>query len=331
MIAHTSNQVATFVRPATGVAIAIALLALLALPSGARADLLVSGASNDQIRSIDETTGNDLGQFFTGTAPNGPTGMAFGPDGSIYVVEIVGERVSRYDATTGAFLNVVVSSTDAGATDSAPEDLAFGPDGNLYVSDRLLDNVRRFNPTTGALIGTFASGNGLDNATGIHFQDGFLMVTSGGTADKVMRFNQTTGAFVSEAVVGGTAPFDSLMGPFGDLWVADLSADTIRRFDGFSNTLLQTYSVSATLDGPYDLEFQGDVLYATGLLSNNIVRFDVTAGAFAFKDTFTSGLGDSARMLFPATAGGAAPEPSTLVLAVFGLVGFALRRRRRNR
>jgi len=92
-----------------------------------------------------------------------PWGLAFGPDGDLYVVDddseyFVHVGVFRYDGTTGAEKGLFV---EAGPdTDLIePRYLTFGPDGNLYVTDAQDGSVRVFNgpltPNPGAFQGVF--------------------------------------------------------------------------------------------------------------------------------------------------------------------------------
>src|SRR5262249_23185744 len=59
-------------------------------------------------------------------------GLAFGPDGNLYVTSTATNQVLEYNGSTGAFLQAFVSAGSGGL--SVPRGLTFGPDGNLYVS-----------------------------------------------------------------------------------------------------------------------------------------------------------------------------------------------------
>lgn len=74
---------------------------------------------DDPLTTPDETGGLDA-----------PTGLAFGPDGRLYVASGNTDSVLRYDATTGAFVDVFVAS-GAGGSDF-PTFLAFRPDAAVY-------------------------------------------------------------------------------------------------------------------------------------------------------------------------------------------------------
>ncbi|MEU0147491.1 SMP-30/gluconolactonase/LRE family protein [Streptomyces sp. NPDC006288] len=72
----------------------------------------------------------------------GSNGIAFGPDGRLYVAEFLGGRISAVDLDAGE-LDVVVP---AGGPVESPDDLAFGADGSMYVADLVPGRVWRRSP-----------------------------------------------------------------------------------------------------------------------------------------------------------------------------------------
>ena len=83
----------------------------------------------------------------------GPRGVAFGPDGSLFVASFNTNQVLHYDGSTGAFLGTFVAAGDHGL--NLPRDLVFGPDGNLYVGSFGSGDVFRYNGSTGAFVDDF--------------------------------------------------------------------------------------------------------------------------------------------------------------------------------
>lgn len=137
------------------------VLAALLVPSAARADKLVVVAG--------------------GTNPDGspalvqPFGVDFGPDGTIYVVEMAkGERLRAITpdgklVTLAGTLGKKGDGGDGGpgerATFNGMHSLAVGPDGVVYLADTWNNRVRTFDPkskTVSAFAGTGEKGYGGD-------------------------------------------------------------------------------------------------------------------------------------------------------------------------
>ncbi|CAM5512283.1 hypothetical protein SALBM311S_05750 [Streptomyces alboniger] len=73
----------------------------------------------------------------------GSNGVAFGPDGRLYVAEFLAGRISALDIATGD-LDVIVPMD--GPVQS-PDDLAFGADGSMYIADLVPGRVMVPTPT----------------------------------------------------------------------------------------------------------------------------------------------------------------------------------------
>lgn len=72
----------------------------------------------------------------------GSNGVAFGPDGRLYVAQFLAGQISAVDITSRD-IEVVVP---AGGPVQAPDDLAFGPDGSMYITDLVPGRVWRHGP-----------------------------------------------------------------------------------------------------------------------------------------------------------------------------------------
>ncbi len=72
----------------------------------------------------------------------GSNGVAFGPDGRLYVAEFLAGRISAVDLARGDVERIVAP----GGPIEAPDDLAFGADGAMYVTDLVPGRVWRRSP-----------------------------------------------------------------------------------------------------------------------------------------------------------------------------------------
>lgn len=94
-----------------------------------------------------------------------PNSLVFGADGNLYIAwedianplpsSHLAGVVSRYNGSTGAFIDFFVPSGSHGLTEA--QGLAFGPDGNLYVGSGDTGEVFRFNGQNGAFIDVFVA------------------------------------------------------------------------------------------------------------------------------------------------------------------------------
>lgn len=180
---------------------------------GPDAKLYVACFGDNSIGRIDPATGLGLGSFVLGGSGGlvNPRGLAFGPDGDLYVSSGSGE-ILRFDGTTGAFVGVFVDTGGNGGGPVDPYGLAFDG-GLLYVASYFPSEVRAFDATTSAYVSTpVASGaGGLSGPTALAFgPDGELYVTSRND-DAVRRYDGVTGAFLGVFVAPGSGGLD---GPF---------------------------------------------------------------------------------------------------------------------
>jgi DNA-binding beta-propeller fold protein YncE len=173
-----------------------------------------------------------------------PWGLAFGPDGNLYVANVSGSEPAiaqisgPFSTSPGAWKPFVSAGTFY--------DLAFGPDGNLYAAGR--GAVRRYDIVTGALIDEFTSGYELHETRGIAFgPDGRLYVSNydgcvagpagcTGTRGEIVRFDNLAGEFVDVFVRSGAGglqwPWKVAFGAGGELLVVNWteSGNNILRF-----------------------------------------------------------------------------------------------------
>jgi RHS repeat-associated protein len=157
----------------------------------------------------------------------GPTAVAVGPDGSLYIADNFNQRVRRVDTagliTTIAGTGAVGNDGDGGRATAATlihlNDLAVAPDGALYLATG--SRVRRIGPD--GIITTVAGGGELEPAE-----------ADGGPAVDAKLFDVS----------------DVALGPDGSLYLADSGHHRIRRVD--------TSGIISTVAGNGVAGFSGD-------------------------------------------------------------------------
>jgi hypothetical protein len=125
---------------------------------------LAVSTGTDRVFRFNGTTGAALGSFIRDT----PEGVAYGPDGALYIAQRISGNIVRRSA--GGTLTEFVPMGSGGL--ASPTDIAFGPDNNLYVLSNGGDRVLRFDGTTGAFLDTFvtAGAGGLSNGSYLAFE-----------------------------------------------------------------------------------------------------------------------------------------------------------------
>ena len=224
-------------------------IALVKGPDGA---LYVSTHdSPSSVIRVDRATGAPLGVFASGGGLSGAAGVAFGPDGNLYVGSRFTSSVIRYNGSIGGFIDTFVASGSGGL--SGTEALLFGPDGNLYVTtDSFGNRVLRYNGVTGAFLGVFATAPSLSGAQSMIFgPDGHLYV-AGNSSNNVVRFNGSTGAFKDVFASGIPGANGLAFGPDGNLYVARQGANKISRFNGTSGAFIGDFR---SVTGPFGIMF----------------------------------------------------------------------------
>jgi outer membrane protein assembly factor BamB len=295
----------------------VALLAILAgVPiSAAFAEVLLIGDnSNGVIRRYDSSTGAYLGIFASGGGLTYASGMAYGPDGNLYVGDFYSKSILRYGGRTGAFLGVFATAPDQ------VFDVTFGPDGNLYVG--LSGTVVRYNGTTGAPMGQFTAPKYV--CGGMTFHDGSFFVSYlGNTSGELLQYTATTGALIGTLYhdFSANGPRGPRFGPDGNLYVPDWQTPHIAKFDGTTlayqgnivNDGTHYYPMALWFNSQGQLYVLEDNLEGSG---GSVAIYDLATGAFQ-RQLFAPGAGGLGRA--SAMISMPPPPPPTVYVATNGV------------
>ncbi len=189
-----------------------------------------------------------------------PSGIALGPDGSLYFADINNSRIRRIDPigiiTTVAGTGNPAFSGDGGpavAANVSPVGVAFGSDGSLYIADAGTQRIRRVG--SDGIITTVAGG-GVQNAD--------LSGGDGGPA---------VGAYMQQ-------PSGIALGPDGNLYIADIGHHRIRRVA----SALPGFSASDVLLSSED----GSEAYAFNASGRHLKTLDALNGAVRYQFAYDS-------------------------------------------
>lgn len=307
----------------------------------ALAGLLVSSIGTNSVLEYNSTTGAFIGTFASGHGLVGPEGLAYGPDGNLYVAtrDINNDGIGgvlKFDGSTGAFLGTVIAPTLYD-----PMGITFGPNGNLYVStDGPVGSggspqVLEYSVSAGGATLVSALGNGLQNpqanALGITFgPDGRLYLATDAGGVKV--YDASAGKFetFAAAPTGQTNDYD-LTFSGGHLFVTDfnevvsgIAYGRVLEYNAstgaYQGVFADTYPTAGLLDRATGVAVgPNDNLFVAGFNSNNVVQFDGTTGQSLgeFVSAGSGGLTTASYMLFqPAPV----PEPASVVIWFGALV-----------
>lgn len=214
-----------------------------------------------------------------GSPLGNPACIVVGPDGHLYTANAATSSVTRFNASTGAFIDAFVPSGSGGLTGALG--LTFGPDGDLYVASRDNDSVLRYHGTTGAFLGTFVApgSGGLDvPLTPTFGPDGHLYVTSRDT-NSVLRYDGSTGAslgtFIAPGSGGLLTPNSLVFGPDHYAYLTSRDNHAVLRYDGATGAFVDAVVPSGAygVSVPRALAFDDDGrLYVASVGSNQVVR-----------------------------------------------------------
>ncbi|MEX0642942.1 MAG: hypothetical protein WD468_09595 [Pirellulales bacterium] len=263
----------------------------LELPSGIAVspdgNIYVSSRGTGEVLFFDGQTGfrlpspqlNGRPGLFAALDPGGAPGpLRFDPDGNLYVSDLGGTSVLKFNGTTGASMGVAAT-----AFVGPPAGLAFDGDGNLYFGDFGSASVIKQPPAGDPSLFVAPQSGGLQTASSLLFlPDGELLVVDL-YGNQILKFdengqNPETFAVIPPEIpnplppnanIPSNSPSDAILDSNGDLVVAVLGL---------------TYDNVATL---LRYDFSGDdpeILLDNGAQFGSIARIDFSTFLFGDYD-----------------------------------------------
>lgn len=254
-----------------------------------------SNGSDHTVERFDGQTGAAEGSFVIPGAGgiDVPSGMAFGPDGNLYVASSDTGQILRFDGQTGAIIGngIFVDNIFIGNTGPEmlvePRFITFGLDGNLYVADTgfTRDRILKFDGVDGTFLGEFVSFNegGMGKPFGIVFDSSGNLYVASFDTNEILKFDSNGdvvpgGPFIAAGTGGLGNPRGLTIGPDGLLYVANGSTESILRFDPDTGDFIDNYTFGATIEHPYSVTFgPDDNLYVVDSDLGKVMKF---AGPF---------------------------------------------------
>lgn len=240
---------------------------------------LSQGARYTSSAQVTLATGWTLHQLTPPSRLFGANGLRTGPDGRIYVAQVVGSTISALDVGSGDISTITAKGGDI----VAPDDLAFDSDGNCYVAEYYDGRVSVREPGGGVRL----LRDDLPGANGITTHQGRLFVNECRPGGRLM-----------EVPVDGSAPrilVDNLplpnameVGPDGLLYYPVMGTNDIWRIDPDGG---EPERVVGDLGVPDSVKFDAEGwIVSTQVHTGEVLRIDPRSGERRVLATLTAGL-----------------------------------------
>ena len=295
----------------------------------ARADFFVSDANNDVVDHFDS-----LGAFVNSSSIIGPTGLAVGPDGNLYVATPYddglgnGSSIVTFNPATGAHISTFTSHVSDNSLNN-PGGIAFDASGNLYVGD-LQGKILVYSSSGGAHVNELTDVN-LNAPSGLAFGPSGTLYAADENSGNVLAYNAGAFSIVNTTGARMNIPSSVGVGLDGNLYVLDLSGTTggiyqLNPTTGFASEIVN-YSTSFFTANDLAVGPDGK-LYVSGEDGNTgdgqVLQYGLDGSGGSVYEDLGSG-SDPTYMTFATV-----PEPSALALvsmAGLAIMAFSIRRK----
>ena len=246
-------------------------------------NLYVSSGNTNQVLRY-SNNGEFEGVLIDSAFIKSPNGLTFGPDGNLYAVSSDTNEIIK--SSTNVFTKPEKFVTDQSSQLDQPHTLKLD-DEKICVSNYFSNDIYCYDKESGKSLGILVKSfnRGLvAKANSIVGLDDKLYV-SNNLSGEISRFDDITGHFTEVAIRTQAdrlfSPSNLAFGPDGNLYVS--SDDKIFRFDGNTGDfqdIFITETMSAGLDNPQGLSFDGDSLFVSSYDNNRVLRYDSKTGDF---------------------------------------------------
>lgn len=228
--------------------------------------LFVTSFNTSEVHEY-QPDGTFLATYDASSSLTGPEGIAFGPDGLLYICASSDDEVQAIDAEDSLQLTF-----DAGGNIDAPNGIAFGPFGHLFIVSRATDRIVVVDGDD-VVRTTLGGGTAIDTPQHLAFSpDGLLYVTSNAT-DEVYRFTPDGTSLTPWTFGLLSAPIGVAFSPDGQLRVSSRGNDAIMVSP--KDPTLYFTAGDAALDAPFGLVTGPDGrLYVASENTDRVVVFD---------------------------------------------------------